>query len=219
MLMVIVTWSTFMSTSSSTWSGSARPLVEMQSLMSGISLAIAAKVACGLLPVVAGVAGAGDAEHRELRHLVGDRDHLAPGLVGRQLLRHDARPALVGAVVFAIAVVALDVAGGRDRDMHAGEIVMRLFGIAGMVLDPLPDGLVHVVGLGRRAAGGRRAAARRRPPASSRRSRSGCIRLSSEIVNGWLIVAIPVVRRRSAQGSCQIYPCVISMCYVEAGRC
>ena len=45
MLMVIVTWSTFMLASSSTWSGSASPLVEMQSLMSGISLEISENVA------------------------------------------------------------------------------------------------------------------------------------------------------------------------------
>ena len=45
MLMVIVTWSTFIAMSSSTRSASARPLVETHSLMSGMSLAIAAKVA------------------------------------------------------------------------------------------------------------------------------------------------------------------------------
>ena len=113
-----------------------------------------------LLPVVAGVARPGDAEHGELRHLVGDRDDLAPRLVGRQLFRDDAGPALVGAIVFAIAVIALDVAGGRDRDMHAREIMVRLLGIAGMVLDPLPHVRVHVLRPGRGTAGRRRTAAR-----------------------------------------------------------
>ena len=162
MLIVMVTWSTFISASSSTWSGSARPLVEMQSLMSGISRGDRGERRPRLPPVVAGVARPCDPEHGKLRHLVGDRDHLAPRLVGRQLLRDHARAALVGAVVFAIAIVALDVAGRRDGDVHAGEVVVRLLGIAGVVLDPRPVRFVHGVRLRRRSAGGRRAAARRR---------------------------------------------------------
>ena len=113
----------------------------------------------GLVPVVTGVAGARDSKYGKLRHFVGDGDDLACRLVGRQLFGDDARPALVGAIVFAVAVVALDVARGRDRHMHAREIMVRLFGIAGMILDLLPGRLVHVAGLGGGAAGRGRAAA------------------------------------------------------------
>ena len=44
MLMVIVTWSTLYPAMVSTWSGSARPLVDRHSLMSGAVFAISSKV-------------------------------------------------------------------------------------------------------------------------------------------------------------------------------
>ena len=56
------------------------------------------------------VAGAGDADDGELRHLGGDGEHLAHRLLRREPLGDHAGPALVRAVVLAVAVVALDVA-------------------------------------------------------------------------------------------------------------
>ena len=91
--------------------------------------------------------------------VAGDRDDLPRRLLRRQLLADHAGARFVGAVVLAIAVVALDVAGRRDRDMHAGEVVMRLLAVAGMVLHLLPD-LRRQVALARgRAAAGLAAAA------------------------------------------------------------
>ena len=115
----------------------------------------------GLLPVVAGIAGAGDAEDRELRHLVGDGDDLAQRLLRRELFRDDAGTAFVGAIVFAVAVMALDVAGGRDRNVHAGEVVMRLFRVAGVVLDAVPNFRRQIGCAGIRTAGRGRRTARR----------------------------------------------------------
>ena len=93
----------------------------------------------GLRRIGQRVAGAGDAEHRHLRNGRGHRHHLLDRLFGRQALGDHAGAALVGAVVLAVAVVALDVAGRRHRDVHAGVVVVRLFGVAGMVLHLLPD--------------------------------------------------------------------------------
>ncbi|EWS64228.1 hypothetical protein Y695_02530 [Hydrogenophaga sp. T4] len=91
------------------------------------------------------IAGAGDAEHRHLRNLAGHGDDFFHRLFGRELLRDHAGAALVAAVVFAVAVVALDVAGRRHGDVHAGVVVVGLFGIARVVLDLVPDFLRHVV--------------------------------------------------------------------------
>ncbi len=139
MLIVIVTWSTLYFEIVSTWSGSARPLVDRHSLMSGAALGDQLEGLEGLLRVCERVAGAGDAEHRHLRNRRGHREHLLRRLLGRELLADDAGARLVGAIVFAIAVVALDIAGRRDRDVHARVVMMRLFAVAGMVLDLFPD--------------------------------------------------------------------------------
>jgi len=61
------------------------------------------------------------------------------GVTKAELLAHHAGARFIGAVVFAIAIVALDVAGWRDRDMHARVVVMRFLAVAGMVLDLFPD--------------------------------------------------------------------------------
>ena len=98
------------------------------------------------------IAGAGDAEHRHLRYGRGDREHFFGGLFRRQLLRDDAGPRLIGAIILAVAIVALDVAGGRHGDMHARIMVVRLLAVAGMVLDLLPDLGRHVLGPVARAA-------------------------------------------------------------------
>ena len=95
------------------------------------------------------VAWAGDADHGKLRDLGGDREDFADGLFGGQLLADDAGTAFVGAVILAVTVVALDVAGRSHRDMHAGVVVVSLFTVAGMVLDLLP----HFGGHVRRAIG------------------------------------------------------------------
>jgi hypothetical protein len=89
----------------------------------------------GFLRVGERVAGSGDAEHRHLGNRRGNREDFLRGLLGRELFADHARTRLVGAIVFSIAIVALDIAGGCDRDVHARIVVMRLFAIARMVLD------------------------------------------------------------------------------------
>ena len=103
----------------------------------------------GLLPIVTGIAGASDAEHRELRHIIGHRNHLAYGLIRREFLRDHTGAALIGAVIFAIAIIALNVARGRYGHMHAREIMMCLFRIAGMIFDLVPHRGIHIIRLGR----------------------------------------------------------------------
>ena len=93
----------------------------------------------GLFRIGERVAGASDSEHGHLRNGGGDRQHLLGGLLRGQLLADHAGPRFIGAIVFAIAVVALDVAGWRNRHMHARVVVMRFLAVAGMVLDLLPD--------------------------------------------------------------------------------
>jgi hypothetical protein len=95
------------------------------------------------------VARSGDAQHRHLRDLAGHGQHLLDGLVGRELLRDHARARLVGAVVLAVAVVALDVAGRGHGHVHAGVVVVGFLGVAGVVLDLLPDLGGHVIGAAR----------------------------------------------------------------------
>jgi len=84
--------------------------------------------------------------------VVRDREDLADGLFGGQLLADDAETAFVGAVILAVTVVALNVAGRSHRNMHAGVIVVSLFTVAGMVLDLLPDLRRKITLAGARAA-------------------------------------------------------------------
>jgi hypothetical protein len=108
----------------------------------------------GLLRVGQRVARAGDAQHRHLRDLAGHGQHLLHRLVGRELLADHAGAAFIAAVVLAIAVVALDVAGRRHGHVHAGVVVVGLFAVAGVVLDLLPDLGGHVGrAVGRAATG------------------------------------------------------------------
>ncbi len=115
----------------------------------------------GLLRIGERIARAGDAEHRHLRNGGGDGQHLLRGLLGRQLLADDAGTRFVGAIIFAVAVVALDVAGRRHRHVHARIMMMRLFAVAGMVLDLLPNLGRQVALPGARTAARLAAAARR----------------------------------------------------------
>jgi hypothetical protein len=85
----------------------------------------------------------------------GHGQHLLHRLRRRQQFGNDARTRFVGAVVLAVAVVALDVAGRRHGDVHAREVVMRLFRIAGVVLHLGAD----VVGQMAQGVRGRTAAA------------------------------------------------------------
>ena len=94
------------------------------------------------------VAGAGDAEHGHLRNLRGDRHGLLHRLVRREQFRHHAGAGFVGAVVFAVAVMALDVAGRGHRHMHAGEIMVGIFRVTGVVVHLFADvvgQMVHLV--------------------------------------------------------------------------
>ena len=70
------------------------------------------------------VSGPGDSHHRELRHLLGHRQHLADRVGGTEPLGDHAGPALVRAVVLPVAVVALDVARRRHGDVHPGEVLI-----------------------------------------------------------------------------------------------
>ncbi|OIQ77205.1 hypothetical protein GALL_411010 [mine drainage metagenome] len=98
------------------------------------------------------VTRAGNSQHRHLRNLAGHGQHLFHRLIRGELLRHHAGARLVRTVVLAVAVVALDVAGRRHGHVHAGVMVMRLLGVAGVVLDLVPDLGRHVVRAARRAA-------------------------------------------------------------------
>ncbi len=93
----------------------------------------------GLGRICQRIARTRDAQHRHLRDGGRDRQRLLRGLLRRQPLAHHAWAGFVGAVVFAVAVIALDVACGRHGHMHACIVVVRLLAIAGMVLDLLPD--------------------------------------------------------------------------------
>ncbi len=81
-----------------------------------------------------GVSRSGDAEYRHLRNLGGNGEYLLDRLIRRQQLGDDARTGFVRAVILAVAVIALNVAGRRHGDVHAGEVVVCLLGITGMVL-------------------------------------------------------------------------------------
>jgi hypothetical protein len=102
------------------------------------------------------IARTGDAQDGHLRDVGRDRPGLFHGLLRRQDLRDDPGPRLVGAVVFAVAVVTLNVAGGGDGDVHAGEVMVGLLGIAGVIEHPVADRFGEVTELVRRAATGTR---------------------------------------------------------------
>jgi len=107
----------------------------------------------GLLGIGQGIARAGDAKYRHLWNGGSHREHLFRSLFRRELLAHHAGARFIGAIILAVAVVALDVAGRRDSDVHARVMVMRFLAITGMVLHLLPDFGVHVLGpVGRTAA-------------------------------------------------------------------
>ena len=86
-----------------------------------------------------GVARPRDSHHGHLGNAGGDGEDLLHRLFRRELLAHDARPALVGAVVLAVAVVALDVAGRRHGHVHPRVEVVGLLAVAGMILHLVPD--------------------------------------------------------------------------------
>ena len=98
------------------------------------------------------ITGAGNAEHGHLRNRRSHRQHLARGLLGRQLFADHTGARFIGAVVLAIAVIALDVARRSHRHVHAGVMVMRLFAVARVVLDLFPDFRGHVGRAGRGTA-------------------------------------------------------------------
>ena len=90
------------------------------------------------------IAGAGNAEHRHLGNIGGHRDDLLHRLIGGEDLGDDARARLIGTVVFAVAIMTLDIAGGGHRHMHACIVVMGLLRITGMVVDLGADMLRQV---------------------------------------------------------------------------
>ena len=157
-LIVIVTCSILACASSSTLSGRARPLVETQSLMSGACSESIRKVAKVRVGVGERVARPGNSQDGHLRDLGGHRQRLLHGLLGGQHLGDDAGPRLVGTVILAVAVVALDVAGRGHGHVHPGEVVVGLLGIAGVIVHPVANGLGKLAELvGRTAAGSSRA--------------------------------------------------------------
>ncbi len=97
----------------------------------------------GARSVVQCVARAGNADDGKLGQPGGDVAHLGDGLLRGQAGGYHAGPAFVGAIVFSVAVVALDVATRRHRHMHAGEVVVGVLGIAGVRPDPRQQGRVH----------------------------------------------------------------------------
>src|SRR6516225_3996777 len=154
MLMVIVTWSTLNPAIVSTWSGSAKPFVDRQSLMSGAVFAISSNV----LNVFSGFASGSPGPAMPSTVICGMVDATASTFLAACSgvsfsLTTPGRDSLAQ-IVLAIAVVALDVAGWRDRHMHARVVVMGFLAVAGVVLHLLPD-------LGRQVALPRRRSAAR----------------------------------------------------------
>ncbi len=98
----------------------------------------------------------GDAEHAHLLDLAGDPFDLGERLLRGQQPAGDAGPALVRAVELAVAVVALDVAAGRDRHVHPGVVLVGFLAVTGMVRDLVGDLRVKA-GSAAAAAPGRRA--------------------------------------------------------------
>src|SRR5208283_247477 len=97
-------------------------------------------------PVVKSVPRPRYAEHRKLRNLLGDSENFPRALLGSKPLGDDAGTAFVGAIIFAIAVIALDIAGGSHGHVHAREMMVGLFGIAGMVFNLLPNLRIEFIG-------------------------------------------------------------------------
>ena len=89
----------------------------------------------GALGVAERVSRTCNSEHRHLRDRRGHRQRLLHGLLGRQQLRDDPGARLVGTVVLAVAVVALDIARRGHGHVHAGEVVVGLLRIAGVIED------------------------------------------------------------------------------------
>ena len=114
----------------------------------------------GLFRIGQRIARTRDAQHRHLRNGRGHRQNFLRRLLGRELLAHHAGARLIGAIIFAVAVIALDVARRRDRHMHARVMMMRFLAVAGMVLDLLPD-IRRQIALARGRAATRLAAAAR----------------------------------------------------------
>ncbi len=120
--------------------------------MSGAVLEMSSKVLKVFAGLASGSPGPGDSQHGHLRDRRRDGQNFLGRLFGRQLFADDAGARLIGAIIFAIAIVALNVAGGRDRDMHAGVMVMRLLAVARVVLHLLPHFGSHIGRAGGRAA-------------------------------------------------------------------
>ena len=95
-------------------------------MVSGYCFADQAHGLQGLLGVGKGVARSGDAGHRDARFLFQHLAHVDQGLVGAEQGGGDAGPRLVDAVVLAVAVVALDVAFGGNRQMHPAVLAFGL---------------------------------------------------------------------------------------------
>jgi len=87
----------------------------------------------GARPVGERIARPCHADHRQLRNRIGHRQHLARGLIGIQHFGHHAGARFIAAIVFAVAIVALDIASRRHRQMDARIFVMRVFRITRMV--------------------------------------------------------------------------------------
>ncbi|MNI65869.1 hypothetical protein D3C73_1213940 [compost metagenome] len=60
-------------------------------------------------------------------------DYLVSGLLRRQHLADNARPAFIDTVKLRVAVVAANIAFGRHRCVHACKMMMRLFAVTGML--------------------------------------------------------------------------------------
>ena len=84
------------------------------------------------------VAGTRDPKNGHLRDRRCDSDNLFGRLLWRQPFTDDAWAGFVGAIVFAVTVIALNVTSRRDRHMHACEMMVSLFAVTGMVLDLFP---------------------------------------------------------------------------------
>ena len=125
-MIVIVTWLTFIVASSSIYGPIPRPLLARQSIMLGKLFACQPQRFHCLDWIRERIARPRDAHHGNLRPL---RDHFRKvrnRLLGLEHAARHAGPALVHAIVFPVAEVALHVAARRNREMNAPIFIVRL---------------------------------------------------------------------------------------------
>lgn len=107
--------------------GQGRAVGRKAQLDVGSNLADQAEGFEGLLRIGQRIAWPGNAQYGHLRDGAGDGEHFLRGLLGGQPFGNDTGAAFIRAVILAVTIVALDVAGRRHRHMHTGVMMVGLF--------------------------------------------------------------------------------------------